>query len=91
MPEVPWWERAACLGMAPLFDAVESWKQGRSDRRQVKAIADRLEAAAKVCERCPVRAECDADWKVGRDEGVRAGKVLPPIFSQPKRRQQVAS
>lgn len=77
----PWWERAACLGMAPLFDAVEGAKKGRFDRAQQKATAERLERAARVCATCPVTRECDLDWKVGRDEGVRAGKVLPSLFS----------
>jgi hypothetical protein len=75
-----WYDRAACLGMAPLFDAAEGDRKGTFDAQQRKAHADRLMQAARVCAECPVTAECDADWRPGRDEGIRAGKVLPSIF-----------
>lgn len=77
----PWWERARCLGMAPLFDAEGGRVRGRA---AAKALAERLERAARVCAECPVRRECDADWRPGRDEGIRAGKVLPSIFEPRK-------
>ena len=77
-----WWERAACKGMAPMFDAEgDGNRLGRYGDKKRRAVAERYEAAVKVCERCPVRAECLADARPGRDEGVRAGKVLTPLFS----------
>lgn len=77
----PWWERAACKGMAPMFDAEgDGVRTGRNDSRKRKAIADRYEAAARVCAVCPVTRECERDALPGRDEGIRNGRVLQPIF-----------
>ena len=80
-----WYERAACLGMAPLFDAIESDRSGKSTAKQRKDIADRLQAAARVCATCPVTRECKRDTRPGRDEGIRFGTVLPPIFSHARK------
>jgi len=41
------------------------------EARQGKAIA--------VCRQCPVRVECAQAVDPDRDEGVRAGVVLPPL------------
>jgi hypothetical protein len=85
-PDAPWWERARCLGMAPLFDSEGDGKRnGRRDLAKLKEIAERQERAARVCAQCPVTAECDQDWQLGRDEGIRAGKVLPPIFKHARK------
>jgi hypothetical protein len=85
-PDTPWWERAACLGMAPLFDAEgDGHRDGRRNRAKTKAIADRYEAAARVCATCPVTRECERDGRIGRDEGIRNGKVLPALFSHERK------
>jgi hypothetical protein len=86
----PWWWRAACLGMAPLFDAAEGTRNGRFDAGQRKAHADRQQAAARVCATCPVTVQCERDARPGRDEGIRAGKVLPPIFVHQSARERNA-
>lgn len=79
-PKDPWWWDAACHGMAPMFDHVVGERSGgHVPDALLKADAKRYEAAARVCAGCPVRAQCDADTQVGRDEGIRAGRLLPPV------------
>jgi hypothetical protein len=91
-PDTPWWQLAACLGMAPLFDAEgEERKTGRYDGPRHKAIADRYQAAANVCATCPVTRQCEADGRIGRDEGIRNGKVLPPLFAVSKKASRGAA
>lgn len=78
----PWWWRAACRGSAPLFDAPSAHSP---------AEAERIHRATLICGRCTVRAECLADAQIGRDEGIRAGRVLPPVkWKQCKRKKAAA-
>ena len=72
---------AACAGRAPLFDA-EVPGEDDDDRRQ------RLEAAARICQSCPVLAECNGVAReLGRAAaGVWAGRArnLPAPVGRPK-------
>lgn len=64
---------AACRGLAPWFDADVP---GESETGR----ADRQAAAARVCRRCPVRADCTiVAAELGRSvTGVWAGQVFGP-------------
>ncbi|WP_036534845.1 WhiB family transcriptional regulator [Nocardia cyriacigeorgica] len=72
---------AACVGRAPLFDA-EVPGEDDDDRRY------RLDAAARICESCPVLAECSG---VARELGRLAvgvwagrGRQLPAPVGRPR-------
>lgn len=68
-----WRESAACFGENPiLWDGILDHEH-HSTRKQRQALA------IAVCERCTVTAQCAADTIPGRDEGVRAGQVLPDV------------
>lgn len=71
-----WRDAAACRDRAPLFDA--TFDQSHQREPDTVRVA-RHQMAATVCRTCPVTAECLADARPGRDEGVRAGQVLPPL------------
>ncbi|WP_280510592.1 WhiB family transcriptional regulator [Nocardia farcinica] len=72
---------AACAGQAPLFDA-EVPGEDDDDRRY------RLDAAARVCQSCPVLAECNGVAReLGRVAvGVWAGRArhLPAPVGRPR-------
>jgi hypothetical protein len=57
----PWQEEAACLGLAPTFDA-EAW------------TADAC-YVVRVCWACPVAVACELDAAAAGASGVRAGRV----------------
>lgn len=59
---------AACVGLAPMFDA-ELADETTTDRRA------RVALAAKVCARCPVFAGCETAAQTGRPSGVWAGQL----------------
>ncbi|MBB1020016.1 hypothetical protein G6030_01645 [Dietzia sp. E1] len=66
-----WVEHARCAGLQPLHDdALPGEGEEETEARQWRA--------ARVCARCPVRAECLA-WReatpVGQRVGVSAGRV----------------
>lgn len=78
-----WYDHAACVGKAPLFDAESDGPyEGRNSDAKRRANAHRYEAAARVCAVCPVTAQCWRDARPGRDEGIRAGRLLPPLFER---------
>jgi hypothetical protein len=82
---VPLMEGAACVSDPAMFD--------EADPGHSNADVRRMEAAARVCRRCPVLAECGA-WAASlpasrRPAGVLAGQ-LPPLPA-PVRRPAVAS
>ena len=75
-----WYDHAKCLGQAPLFDAPTASRGGARSRQDMAAEAERIHRARLICGRCPVQVQCLADAKpVERDEGIRAGIVLPPL------------
>lgn len=73
IPLEDWRQDAACYGLAPQFD-------DRLGTESVTAQTIRQRAAKRVCRtKCDVLAECEAAIDPLRDEGVRAGHVLPPL------------
>lgn len=69
---VEWRDEAACAERAPLFDA-------SLDGETFHARLARHREAKKVCRTCVVRVECGAAVDPSRDEGIRAGKLLPAV------------
>lgn len=74
-----WFDFAACAGQAPLFDAPATGRAGNRTRQELAAEAERIHRAKLICSRCTVRDACVADYRPGRDEGIRGGHVLPPL------------
>jgi WhiB family transcriptional regulator, redox-sensing transcriptional regulator len=64
-----WLNDAACKGMDPAIFA--PWPASVSISLQAPALAD---GAKRICARCPVTAECEADGK-GDSFSVRGGKT----------------
>jgi hypothetical protein len=67
-----WLEFASCREQAPAFD---SYVDGETPEQR----SQRLTAAVRACESCPVRGECEADIDPLLDDGVRAGVLLENI------------
>lgn len=85
-----WRDRAACMGMAPLFDAfVEGESPAGREARHHRART--------VCHSCPVRSNCLAEAVAGdgRVDGVWGGVVLDNLNNRhrpkpEKRRADIA-
>lgn len=73
-----WRDDAACLGHAPLWDATID-DGGRWGGEDIEARRKRYAFAKSICANCPVAQQCEEDGQVGRDEGVRNAKLMPPL------------
>ena len=90
MSEEPWFWSAACSGLAPLFDAPAAERAGSRTRQEMAAEAERIHRAKLICGRCSVTLECFDDAQPGRDEGIRAGVLLPAANWKQRKRTAAA-
>lgn len=68
-----WRDDALCSGMAPLFD-------DHIDGESSTERGNRIRYASRICADCPVADLCEATVDRTVDEGVRAGRMLPPMI-----------
>lgn len=70
-----WRLRALCRSFPAQWwdDSLDGLRETREQRQARHA------QAVEVCRRCPVAAQCEADYDRSLDEGVRFGRVLPPL------------
>jgi len=78
-----WWEDAACIGLAPMFDLdFDDYERDRDlyfgdprSRRKVTSMMAKVERKCiKICSTCPVKERCLAEsLEFGDEYGIRGG------------------